>query len=124
MHAALGARETKMTKKNHRPDFDIRDFPDLQDHRYDPGYWPTQWYQKGRSNPEIAWYKQANLGNFLKAVLIFLFLGFPLVEIALDFSEGMPYRRTIITIAFLGVFLAIYAFIVKVNRHNEKKKCK
>jgi hypothetical protein len=56
--------------------------------------------------------------------LIFLFLGFPLVEIALDFSEGMPYRRTIITIVFLGVFLAIYAFIVKVNGRNEKKKHK
>jgi hypothetical protein len=75
----------------------LSDFTDLQEHRYDPGYWPTQWYKKARPNPAIEWYKRANLNSFYKTVLIYSMLGLPVLTIVMRYRKDIPYWQTVLS---------------------------
>ena len=111
-----------MSKPRRSDPPNLSDFTDLQEHRYDPGYWPTQWYKKARSNPEIEWYRRANLNNFYKAVLIYAMVGFPIFNLVMLYRNEIPHWRSVATIVGVGGFMALYALIAKINKGATQKK--
>jgi hypothetical protein len=60
--------------KHHRqdPNDPIQDFVDLQEHRYDPGYWPSQWATRRRYDPFYKALQNARLSAFYRALLMML----------------------------------------------------
>jgi len=100
------------------PDFDpdTQRFIDYQEHRYDPGYWTTQWYARGRTHPETEAYRKAKLGSFYKTLLIFAFIGFPLFQVVLYLREFIPHWRIVATVVLVGSFVTIFTLISRSNR--------
>ena len=81
MHAALGVASTgvsiedPMSRHSAKdPNEPIEDFVDMQEHRYDPGFWPSQWYKRQRYDPVYNALRKARLSAFYRTLLMMAFV--------------------------------------------------
>jgi hypothetical protein len=65
---------TRRSDKQADPNDPIQDLVDWQEHRYDPGFWASEWYKKGRFDPLTLIWKRANLSSFWRTLLIYPFI--------------------------------------------------
>ena len=104
----------------HDPNDPMQDLIDYEEHRYDPGYWPTEWARKGRFSPFIMFLRKQRLSSLYKALLMTLVLGqIPLV-ILLNLSDSLPHLRLWVAAALVVVFFALWYFIQRstMRTHN------
>jgi hypothetical protein len=89
----------------------IQDLIDYEEHRYDPGYWTTEWARKGRFSPSSTFLRKQRLSSFYKALLMTLVLGqIPLV-ILLNLRDSLPHLRLSVAAALVVVFFGLWYFI-------------
>ncbi len=52
----------------------MRDFEEIENHRYDPGYWVTSWYSSARRAPPYGYISPGNMSAGFRAALLALFV--------------------------------------------------
>ncbi|HXX34234.1 MAG TPA: hypothetical protein VEM15_07160, partial [Thermodesulfobacteriota bacterium] len=90
---------TKQHDTDTDPNQPLQDLIDWEEHRYDPGFWPSEWWKKGRFDPQILIWKRANLSSFWRALLIYPFLAFVLTGPIVYIRDEIPYSGTILITA-------------------------
>ncbi len=51
----------------------MRDFEEIENHRYDPGYWVTSWYSSARRTPPYGYISPGDMPAWFRAALLDLF---------------------------------------------------
>lgn len=105
---------------NNNPNDPLQDLIDYEEHRYDPGYWPTEWARKGRFHPLYAAMRKERLSSFYRALLMTLVLGqIPLFSVLLNLRDSLPYAWLWIVAAlvvlFFGLWYLIHRSMVRTN---------
>ena len=115
-----------MTKRHNKkidPNDPIQDLIDWQEHRYDPGFWPSEWYKKGRLDPEVLIWKRANLSSFWRTLLIYPFIGFVLTGPIMLIPDEIPHAGIIVIIAnvlvFLGTWFLLHKRMIKAAKNKQ-----
>ena len=114
-----------MTKRPHKendPNDPIQDLIDWQEHRYDPGFWASEWWKKARFDPEILIWKRANLASFWRTLLIYPFIAFVLTGPIVYIHEEIPHAGIIIITANVLIFLVTRFLVHKWMINAEKNK--
>jgi hypothetical protein len=114
---------TKRGRRKNEPNDPIQDLVDWQNHRYDPGFWVSEWYKKGRMDPQILMWKRAKLSSFWRALLIYPFIGTCLtapIIICCD-ENPVPYWRMIVITANVLIFFAIWFLFSKWMNKADKR---
>jgi hypothetical protein len=118
-----------MSKKHdHDPNNPVQDFVDMQEHRYDPGYWITEWEKKGRLDPFRQSMRKANLSCFNRTILIFAIVGSMVTGIFSQFAGDLSHPKlwclTILILLFLGIWRYIHKSMVRYGSvTDEKAEC-
>ena len=114
---------TKRHDKNSDPNDPIQDLIDWQEHRFDPGFWPSQWWKKARFDPQILIWKRANLSSFWRTLLIYPIIAFVLTGPIMYIHEEIPYAGIILITAnvllFLGTWFLLYKWMIKAAKNNQ-----
>ncbi len=113
---------TKRHDKDSDPNDPIQDLIDWGEHRFDPGFWPSEWWKKARFDPEILIWKRANLSSFWRTLLIYPFLAFVLTGPMMYMHEETPHAGIIIVAANVFIFLSTWFLIHKWMMKAEKNK--
>lgn len=104
-------------KQNDDPNDPIQDFLDWQGHRYDQGYWAYEFQKKGRVEPEIEYYRRANLSSFYRALLIFPLVGgltaFPIFLLHDYYAYPITTGIAITIFEFLLVWYLVHKAMLK-----------
>ncbi len=105
----------------------IQDLVDWEEHRYDPGFWPSEWFKKARLDPEIFIWKRANLSSFWRTLLIYPIIGSVLTGPIVSLHDEIPHARSIVIaaniLAFLGTWYMLHKWMVKAakKKHGKRK---
>ncbi|MBZ5537859.1 MAG: hypothetical protein LAO31_18040 [Acidobacteriia bacterium] len=95
----------------HDPNDPIQDLIDYEEHRYDPGYWPTEWARKGRFSPFIMFLRKVRLSSLYRAWLITLVLfQIPLV-VLLNLRHPLRpvlWFASVLVVVFFGLWYFIH----------------
>ena len=115
---------TRRSDKKSDPNEPLQDFLDWQKHRYDPGFWITEWVKKGRLDPEVLIYKRANFPSFWRTLLIYPFIATVLTGPIMYIHEEIPHATIIVIVAnviiFVGTWLLIHKWMVKAKDQDKK----
>jgi hypothetical protein len=103
-----------MSKRHRSPnDNPIQDFKDMLDHRYDPGYWTTEWVTKGRLDPFRKSIQEAHLSSFYRALALFGLIGPILVGVFVSLRFDLPRAWLWCTLTLAALFLGLWYLIHK-----------
>jgi hypothetical protein len=115
-----------MTKRHHKksdPNDPIQDLIDWQDHRYDPGFWISEWYKKGRLDPETLIWKRANLSSLWRTLLIYPIIAFVLTGPIMFIHEEIPHAGIIVitvnVLVFLGTWFLLHKWKIKAAKDKQ-----
>ena len=93
------------------PNEPIQDFIDWEEHRYDPGYWPQQWYSRGRMDPYYKAMQNAHLSSFYRALLVTPVVGVIPEFIFLRADTGLAHPAFWCAGTLLFLFFALWFLI-------------
>lgn len=109
------------SNKKSDPNDPIEDLVDWEHHRYDPGFWPSEWWKKGRFDPEVLIWKRANLSSFWRTVLIYPIIAFVLIGPIMFLQKEISHAGIIVIAANIIIFLGTWLLIHK-SMHKRKDK--
>jgi cadmium resistance protein CadD (predicted permease) len=93
----------------------------MQEHRYDPGYWPTEWIRKGRLDPFRKSIQEANLSSFYRALALFGLIGTIPIGIFSNLRDELPYAWIWCALTLAALFLGIWYLIHKSMARNDNR---
>ncbi len=97
-----------MSKKNHRNLNDtIQEWAEIQDHRYDPGYWTTK-VKGGGLTPLGKRIGGVHFSSFSRALIMFLVLAGVPIGFFLNLRDRLPYAGFWCAITVVALFLALW----------------
>ncbi len=83
----------------------------MQEHRYDPGHWVTQWNSSGRLDPLRESMRKAHFSCFYRTLALFgLIAPFP-IRIFVNIRFSLPHAWIWCTFTLTALFLALWHFI-------------
>jgi hypothetical protein len=113
-----------VAKKHHDSNDPIQDFIDIQEHRYQPGYWIAE-RNKGRLDPFQKSMQKVNLSCFYRTMLIFTVLGMMVTCIFSQFAGVMSHpklwRLIILILLFLGIYLYMRKSMLRYGTVTDEK---
>jgi hypothetical protein len=97
-------------RDRHDPNDPIQDLIDYEEHRYDPGYWPTEWARKARFHPYYTFLRKQRLSSSYRALLMTLVLGQIPFTVLLSLRDP---RRHVLWFAsvLVVIFFVLWYFI-------------
>jgi hypothetical protein len=104
-------RQTMAERDDHDPNDPLQDFIDYEEHRYDPGYWPTEWTRKGRFLPIFAVMRREHLSSLYRALLTTVVLGQISLYVLLNLDDSLLYAWLWYGAALVFVFFGLWYFI-------------
>jgi len=100
----------------------------MQEHRYGPGYWPTEWIRKGRLDPFRRSIQEANLSSFYRALALFGLIASLPIGIFTNLRGELPYAWIWCAltpgILFFGIWYLIHRSMVRSHSHTDAAKAK
>ena len=107
---------------HHRNDDDpIQDFIDLQENRYNRGYWVTEWYSKGRMSPAKKALQRANLSSLSRSLIFTVLIGVVASMAFQSSSAAIPHFAFWFFTAIAAVFFLLWYGIARAMKHSKKK---
>ncbi len=91
----------------------------MQEHRYDPGYWTTEWITKGRLAPFYAIIRKASLSSFYRALALCGVIGSIPIGIFSSLRHELPYAWLWCVLTLAALFFGFWYFIHKAMIRNK-----
>ncbi len=112
-----------MSKTRRRnPNDPIQDFVDMQEHRYDPGYWLTEWRTKGRLTPGNVILREANFSSFYRALALMALIGSVPIGVFTSVKDELPYAWLWCMLTLAALFLGLWILIDRSMKRSKLKK--
>ena len=112
-----------MTTRTGDPNDPIQDFVDLQEHRYDPGYWPLQWARRARYDPYYKALQKARLSSFYRAVIITPFAVSLPMAILINLQGVLPHAGRwavgLVAVTFVVLWFLIHKSMIRAYGRKE-----
>ena len=98
--------------RSHRPrqKDPIQDFMEIQDHRYDPGYWTLK-VKNGGLTPIGKRVGGVQLSPFSRTLALFVLMGSLVFGLFLKYSGSLRYRWLDCAISLVLVFLGLWFYV-------------
>ncbi len=115
---------TKRHDKDSDPNDPIQDLIDWEEHGYDPGFWPSEWFKKARFNPAILIWKRANLSSFWGSLLIYPIIGYVLTGLILHINDEISGVIIIVVnvLVFSGTWFMLHKWMIKAAKNKQRKR--
>jgi hypothetical protein len=110
-----------MSKHHRSPNDPIQDVIDMQEHQYDPGFWPTEWIRKGRLDPFRKSIREADLSSFYRALALFGLIGTLPIGIFANLRNELPHAWIWCALTLAMLFLGVWYLIHKSMVHNDSR---
>ncbi len=91
----------------------------MQEHRYDPGYWTTEWTTKGRVAPFQESIRKAQVSSFYRALALCGAIGTIPIGVFSSLRYELPYAWLWCALTVAGLFFGLWYFIHKAMIRNK-----
>jgi hypothetical protein len=108
-------------RRRHRKSGTIEEFIEIQEHRYDPGYWVTK-VKGGGLTPLGKRVGEVHFSTFSRALIMFVLVASVPIGLFLRLGDRLPYAGYFLAVTLALLFFALWYLTgraIKNSKHRE-----